>query len=249
MRNAIILFSLLMGLTHCKNDAKDTGQVDDSSLNLPTLEGLDNSRFPASEGYQRLRGLMRQGGGVYALLESQTYQMYQLADSTNTLDSLNKKAVGPLTYDGEAVYIDVTGKPGPPSARTGAVFEVYKIDTLMAKTMENLAVLEFPFDFWVYGPDWELEITNFEGGLYYKNWGTNMAWRGAWVVPKYNGTSWIYDVPANEPYTGEMTVVIKLEKMTDPKTGKNYNYSGEVTANGQTFKGGAIRGLGQFPTE
>ena len=247
MRNTIFLFALLLGFTYCKNDPKVP--IADPSSGVRSLPPLDESKFPASEGFRRIHGLMRKTGGQYAILVSPNHEMYQLADSTNTLDSLFLKTVGPLHYDAQTVYIDLTGKPGPPSPMTGAMFQTFKIDTIMNKTMENLAALEYPFDFWVYGPDWELQISSFEGGIYYINKGTNTAWRGAWNPPKYDGYSWIFDVPAYEGLTEEMHIVIRLEKMTDPKTGKSYNYTGEITAKGQTFKSWAIKGLGQFPTE
>ena len=44
-----------------------------------------------------------------------------------------------------------------------------------------------------------------------------------------------------------MKIVIKKEDVVDPVTGVKYSNSVEITANGNTHKGWAVRGFGQFP--
>ncbi|MCB0526567.1 MAG: hypothetical protein H6576_15455 [Lewinellaceae bacterium] len=245
MKNFVLFAALLLCLSNCKNDSK----LDGAQAGKPASHVVknDDPDFPASEGYIYIKGLMRKTGNAFGLLQAPNRNMYEILDSTHTLEARFLEAVGPLNYDAEAVYVEVTGKPGEATARTGQKFILSKIDKIETKNIQNLSSLEFPFDFWCYGPDWELQITSFEGGVYYINKGEQIAWRGNWKRPTFDGNTYSFDIPEIEGIGGAMKIVIKKEDVVDPVTGVKYSNSVEITANGNTHKGWAVRGFGQFP--
>jgi uncharacterized membrane protein len=123
---------------------------------------------------------------------------------------------------------------------------LYKIDSMLAKTPELVSSVGAPFEFWCHGtnPNWDIEISQFEGGIFYQNEGDDTAWFCRWGAPKETETTWTYNVTEIKDFSGPMTIKIKKEKATDGSSDKEYDYSVEISAKGKTYKGVAIRGAG-----
>jgi uncharacterized membrane protein len=240
MKNIILLFVLTVGFTHCKENPKqDNGQT--AGTGVQSNEKL--------EGTVQIKGLLMQSFGKNGFLDYRQNTMYEITDQTNMLDTAYARAVAPCHYMSESVYAVLTGK----FTRTGStgfkVFDIMRIDSMVAKTPDNVRSTGVPFEFWCFGsdPDWDIEISHYEGGVFYQNASENAAWFCPWIPPAIKGDTWTYDIPAGSStiVTGAMTIKIKKESFTDAKTGKVYDYSVELKVNGKTHKGGAIKGVGK----
>jgi len=241
MKNIILLLALAGSFTHCKDTPKQDAGNPTTGTENPAAENL--------EGTVQIKGLFMQSSGRSAMIDYKQNTMYEITDQTKMLDAAYTKAVAPCHYMSESVYAVLTGK----FTRTGStgfkVFDIMKIDSMVAKTPENVASTGVPFEFWCYGTEaeWDIEISHYEGGIFYQNASETAAWFCPWVPPAIKGDTWTYDVPAGTVtnITGTLLIKIKKENVTDAKTGKVYNYSVEVKANGKTHKGVAVKGNGK----
>lgn len=235
MKNFILLLVLAVSLIHCKNTPK---QESDGETVAP-----DNQPALNLEGTMQLRGLLLRNAGRTGFKDYKERMMYEAVDMSNTLDSAYARAVAPCHYLSESVYAVVTGKFRPETK----VFEIMRIDTMLAKTPENMTSLGAAFEFWCHGtnPDWDIEIAFEEGGIFYQNPSDNAAWFCPWTLAVKKGDSWVYDVPAGTltAITGAMVITIKKEKATDGRTDKVYDYSVVVEVGGKKLKGVAVRGI------
>jgi uncharacterized membrane protein len=239
MKNILLLLLLAGGLTHCKDTSKKEEGAPQSAPEAKVASSADS--------LEQIRGLLMTSFGRTGMLDYPKSTMYEITDQTKTLESAYEKAVAPCHYMSESVYAVLTGK----FTRTGStgfkVFDIHKIDTMVAKTPENMMLARVPFEFWCHGNDpvWDIEISHYDGGIFYQNEADGAAWFCPWGPPKIGGTVWTYEVPEAKGITGALNIIIKKEKTTDTKSGKVYDYAVELTVGGKKLKGFAVKGPGK----
>lgn len=241
MKNIILLLALAGSLTHCKDNPKQDADNATAGTETRAAENL--------EGTVQIKGLFIQNNGRSGMLDYKQNTRYEITDQTKMLDTAYAKAVAPCHYMSESVYAVLTGKFTRIGKTGFKVFDIMKIDSMVAKTPENMTSSGVPFEFWCFGTDsdWDIEISHSEGGIFYQNASERAAWFCPWGPPIIKGNTWTYDVPAGSTtvVTGAMLIQIKKERVTDARTGKVYDYSVEVKVNGKTHKGGAVKGSGK----
>jgi hypothetical protein len=240
MKQIVLFFALLLVLASCKNDAKQP----DTTTPAPA-ESAPQAATNDMPGMSRFRGLLMQNQGKTGMLDPVARRIYLVTDSSGTLDAAYQKATAPVRYNSEPVFVVLTGRFLNGGTGTGGQFELFRIDSMLAKTPELVSSVGATFEFWCYGIDskWDIEISFYEGGIFYQNESDGTAWLCKWTAPKETITSWSYDVKEIPGFSGPMRIDIKKEKVKD-NTGKEFNYSVEVQVKGQTLKGVAVRGLG-----
>lgn len=170
------------------------------------------------------------GGQLHDCLTDRLYKV----QVTPAIDSLYRTACGPITYPGEKVYAVLRGSP------VGDVFTFANVDAMEAKNPWNTCVR---FEFWCHGnePFWDLEISQAEGGLFYQDASRENGAKYAWAAPKISKSTWTYRAPAPAAGESALQVVIRKEPANDGMSDLTYNYSVELTVNGEKRKGVAVR--------
>jgi uncharacterized membrane protein len=191
-----------------------------------------------------MRGYYILGDEVNMLRNCADNKQYWVRDATGLLDSLYHEACLPAPIPYEAVYAVLTGIPGPADStgfgsEADGTFTVHRVDTLQAKTMLNACV---PYEFWCHGtePFWSLQISEAEGGIFFKNMADETGIQYAWTEPHTDGvTSWVYEANGDER---PLKIVIKKTKCSDGMSDIEYGYSAEITIGSNTLRGCAMRG-------
>lgn len=163
---------------------------------------------------------------------------YRISDASGQLDSLYQQARMPAPIQGEAVYAVLTGV----LSEDGQTLIVQSADTLTAISLGNACL---SWEFWASGtePFWSLQISEAEGGLFFKDIGQEEGQAFAWKAPKTDGKSmWTYE-------SGDLKAVIKKAKCSDGMSELEYHYSVELTIAGRKLHGCAIRSGEPIPTE
>lgn len=230
----LILFFFLGGLfAHCANDRQDNGAPPASTADASTPETGPNIQ---------VSGLLLCRDTIALLWSTKDTIMYRITDQTGTVVARHNEACKPVHYLSETTYAVLEGfktalrTPG----RTQKI-TITKVDSVVTKTPANIGL---PFAFWCFGTDadWDIEICNLEGGIFYQNTVDGTGWFCPWTTPTEQGNKWTYNIPASLGTTEPMTLVIKKEKVSDAKSGKTYDYAVDLTVKGKKWKGGAIRG-------
>lgn len=224
-----MLLLLAFGIANCTENPKTN--VSPSSLTDPSK--------PVT-----MRGYYVSGDEVNMLRNCADNKQYWVRDATGLLDSLYREACFPAPIPYEAVYAVLTGMPGPRdsaglASEADGTFTVHKVDTLQAKTMFNACL---PYEFWCHGtePFWSLQISEAEGGIFLKNMADETGTQYAWTEPRSDGkTSWVYETINGEQ---PLKISVKKENCNDGMSDTEYGYSAEVTIEGQTLRGCAVRG-------
>lgn len=215
----------------------------------PDALGLQSQPPPSPQSpvAATLRGYYVLGDEVNTFRNCTDDKRYWVKDATGSLDSLYREACLPAPIPNEAVYAVLTGMLGPKetsgaAAQTNGTFTVTKVDTLQSKNRFNACL---PWEFWCHGtePFWGIQISEAEGGIFFKNMADETGTRYTWNEPRTNGsTSWVYEASAIPSDKDRLKIVIKKEKCTDGMSDIEYNYSVEVTKGKETLRGCAMRG-------
>ena len=249
MKNTAFLFLFFLGLVSCADTPKDA-DVPPTSTDAPQVMSLGGSGGIGlnDTSIKQVRGLLTFNNKTGIFFDFAHKAMFKIGDNTKTLEETFNKTVAPCHYPSEAVFAVLSGKASvAASANSIRTFTVYKIDTMQAKSPENLTSLGIPFEFWCHGtePFWDIQICNIEGGIFYQNNSDGSAWFCPWVPPVIKDNTFIYTIPEQPGVTGAITLKIKKEKASDGMSDKSYDYSAEITVKGSTFHGVAIKGTGK----
>ena len=239
MKHFIGLFAFLALFGRCAESPKS----DTSGLALTSGQENKNPE-------EQIRGLLTMNNGHAMFSDQLNNTTYKVVDKTQKLDQAYQDAAAPCHYPGEYVYTVLTGKFTGSDRMAPTGFEVYQIDTISAKNPENLAIIGVPFEFWCNGnePFWSIQVSYFEGGIFYENMSDGTAWFCPWIAPTANAAkdTWTYTIPQAMGKNDAMEIRIKKETCDDGMSEQVYDYSVELKVHGATLKGVAIRGSGKI---
>jgi len=213
MRPSLTLLLLALGLYQCQEGSQTSAPASSAEPVSSTLRGY----YAVQKNTATLRSCADD-------------KKYQIQDATGTLDSLYKAACFPAPIPGEAVYAVLNGT----LAADGNTFTATRVDTLQSK---NRFTACMPWEFWCSGtePFWSLQISEAEGGIFFKNMGDETGQAFTWKAPQTDGkSSWLYE-------TEGLRITIKKGPCSDGMSDMEYNYSVEIQRNGETFRGCAVR--------
>lgn len=260
MKQILFLLSIVATLMSCQGNSNQQGNDQNVSAAPPQAAVPDSatadyiSRPNMGKEIQvdpkkavQIRGMLIESFGKRGFLDYKKNTMYEITDATNKLDAAYEKAAAPCHYLSESVYAVLTGRFVREGVTGFKVFEVQHIDTVAAKTPEYMAATGVPYEFWCHGtePNWTIEISNFEGGIFYENVADGSAWFCPWITPEIKGDTWTYKIPPAPGKNEAMTIVVKKEKASDGMSSKTYDYSVTVDVKGAKLKGVAQRGPGK----
>jgi uncharacterized membrane protein len=234
MRKTTLLLLLAIGLGRCTESPKT------EALGLQSQ--TPNAAVPAT-----LRGYFVLGPEVSTLRNCTDNKQYWVKDATRSLDSLYKQACFPAPIPYEATYAVLTGTIGPKDTSIAAVetagtFTVTKVDTLQSKNRFNACLA---WEFWCHGtePFWGIQISEAEGGIFFKNMADETGTQYAWDEPQTDGaTSWVYETNDAPGSKNHLKIAIKKENCSDGMSDIEYEYSATVTRGKETLRGCAVRG-------
>jgi uncharacterized membrane protein len=233
MRKTPLLLLLAFCFSNCSETPKPTASQLQSSIPNPQ---------PTT-----LRGYYVLGDEVSMFRNCADNKQYWVQDETSSLDSLYQLACLPAPIPYEAAYAVLTGTLGPKdtvgfAAETDGVFVVRKVDTLQSKNRFNACLA---WEFWCSGtePFWSLQISEAEGGIFFKNMADETGAQYTWDEPQTDGSaSWVYETSGAPGGKDRLKIVIKKEKCNDGMSEIEYGYSVVVTQESATLRGCAVRG-------
>jgi uncharacterized membrane protein len=198
------------------------------------------ARAPSRQAYQ---GLYVFGNEVNTFRDCASGKVYWVEDETGHLTARYKRTVESLPFDHEAVYAEVEARLDPPgkigyAAEYDGILHVLKIDTLARKNRFNKCV---PFDFWLTGtePFWDLQISEGENALFFRDIGVEKTAVFPYVKPTVKGDTWTYDARTDAGQT--LRIVIKKEACSDGMSDLEYAYSADVQYGGTRYRGCAVK--------
>ncbi len=230
-----IIFAALLLLSGCAETPKNDPGVQSFAVMHPITQ---------------VRGLLTMNNGRAMLSDQFNNSVHQVIDKTGQLDSAYNAAAAPCHYPAEYVYAVLTGKfTGPDKIERGN-FELTQIDTMLPKSPENLTSLGVPFDFWCHGnePFWSIQVSNYEGGIFYENISDGSAWLCPWIRPVESKSkdTWTYNVPEAMGKNQAFSLTIRKGKCDDGMSETVYEYSADLKMGGNVFHGVAKRGTGRI---
>lgn len=246
MKQILLFLAISCSIFTCKDTPKDAAGAD--AAETQTVLTDEQAAAKALADLVTIRGQLVQNAGRSGFRDYNAGTMYEVFDLTEKMDSMYNLAVAPRHFFSEYTFAVLRGKFQRKVGYGFDQFYIHQIDTIEAKSLDNMLSLGFPFEFWCHGtnPSWTIEISNASGGIFYENVNDNIAWFCPWWPATINSpTSWTYDVPAatGAITTGSLLIKIKKEKATDGSSDKEYDYSVEVLVEGnKKLKGVAVRG-------
>ncbi len=239
------LFSLLVccvlsfSCRHEKKIAPDVPQQSDTShLAAP-------SSFRSGE--KTLKGLFVVGKSLLSFRDCDHPEKdFAVIDSTGKMKALYQSVfLHSPAFPYEYVYVEVRGKISSASESVRArgfdsVITVNDVLTFEQKNYQNSCI---PYDFWVLGKDWSLQISQKENVMVMKDYSAMVVYVFEYFPPKSeNDESFTYS-SNNYAAGAAIKAMIKKESCTEESSQSAFQYSAKVIVNGKVFNGCAIKGV------
>ena len=169
---SMLLFSAFISCKHARKITPDVAKEEDS-----LQKNNDGSTFNETNG-RVFNGLFVVGRNVLSFRECEhSDRDFAVVDSTGEMKQLYKTVfLHSPAFPYEYVYVQVKGELSPASEALSvqgfdSVLTVEKVLTFEQKNYQNSCI---PYDFWVLGDNWSLQISMREGVLVLKDFSSMM---------------------------------------------------------------------------
>jgi uncharacterized membrane protein len=240
----LLFFSLLLlsALSSCKHAKKITPDVamesDSSQQNIGSNPSKDDNGRVFS-------GLFVVGRNVLSFREcDHSERDFAVVDSTGEMKQLYKTVfLHSPAFPYEYVYVQVRGELAPASESLSvqgfdSVLTVEKVLTFEQKNYQNSCI---PYDFWVLGDNWSLQISMKEGVLVLKDFSSMMVYVFEYFPPANRDDEVITYASNNYAMQASIKAEIRKEPCHDVANNQ-FQYSASVLVNGKRYSGCAIKG-------
>ena len=227
-----LISSVLLSCNHSTKTPEQPGTV--AALNIPADSSsvLDTS-FTGAIAIKTFEGLLFTSKSANILKVCDGKSSYILTDENNLVTSAYQKTISNLTYENESVYARMKGY-------------IKSRDTLMVTSVVDINPKSFltscfNFEFILLGnePFWSVEIIPDENIIALKDVSTGKSHLLPYSKPAIKGTVYSY-VSKNEK-GDTIEILIRKENCNDGMSDRNYLYSSEITINGKSMNGCAIK--------
>ncbi|MBC8053885.1 MAG: hypothetical protein H7Y13_12540 [Sphingobacteriaceae bacterium] len=170
-------------------------------------------------------------------------KVYWLEDESKKLSASYTKAEGFLAYPYESIYTEVKGYlKGKSNIGYAAEYEnVIAVTEVITAKQKSFNTECIAYEFIALGnePFWSLDIIPSEKIIALKDVGSEKTYVFPYKAAKSTGNTFTYEVSNDRKQL--MRVLITKETCGDGMSDRKYNYSAQVTINGKTLKGCAIK--------
>jgi len=250
MIRLLFVVSMLISLAAC---TPKTAPTKTPASGGPVDSGMKESAakddMPIDKVEQTYVGLYRQRDGKLEFTPCEAPEKsYWVLGETEALEELYASAIR-QGYEGQNVVASMRGVLKKPKPSRGAAMAspydaqlvVSEVVKVRPKNFRNTCV---PFDFWGLGnePFWSLQISEAEGIIEFSKLGaaTEVA---EYVKPSIENEGLTSRYFMTFPSGQRMKVKVTKEDCKDSMAGNPYDYSIEVSYNGEVLKGCATKGL------
>ena len=238
MRNLILTFLTVMLFISCNSQKSTHEQADTTGF-----QKSDTLTAKADTTPKTFKGLYTFGNEVNTFRDCANQLTYWVTDSIADMRKTYEKTVQPLPYPYESVYAEVKGYLSGRSDRGYAseyenVLVITEIIKLEAK---NLRTDCYNYEFIALGnePFWSLDIIPGEQQIILKDLGTNKVYQFPYQSANIGGG--VHRFESTNGAKDKLVVVIREEACSDGMSDNKSRYSAEVTINGRTLKGCAVK--------
>jgi len=237
MRTCILIILAAMILQACGNPQKQSNTVD-------SIEIVDTIAAHAGRTVSIFKGLYTFGNEVNTFQDCGGRQkVYWVSDSMASLREPYEKTNRFPSYPYESVYAEVKGYlTGKSNMGYASEYENMLVVTEIIKVeAKNYRTDCYNYEFIALGnePFWSVDIIPYEQRIVFKNVGREKAFE--FIYSPATVAAGVHRYEATNPANEKLVVVIREEKCSDGMSDREYNYSVEVTANGKTYMGCAIK--------
>ncbi len=244
MLRSILLSAALVVLAACSPKIAPDATPSDGGVTVRDGVKKEVKDMPDDGIEQVYIGLYAQNGSKLEFIPCNSPEKtYWVLGETEKLKGLYGSATR-QGYEGQNVVASVRGvlKKTKPNSNSpyNAQLVVSEVVKVRPKNFRNTCV---PFDFWGLGnePFWSLQISEAEGIIEFSRLGaaTEVA---AYVKPSIENDGLRSRYFVTFPSGQRMKIAVNQEACTDSMAGNPYEYSIEVSYNGETLKGCATKG-------
>ncbi|MEJ6980818.1 hypothetical protein WG906_10180 [Pedobacter sp. P351] len=247
LQRKYIPFLTLLFIFFACNSGKQMKTVEDSvAIDTMRAEGqaLDTSSIPKlSKQIKPYKGLFILGNEVSAFTDCNNGKLYWLEDKSKKLLPAYKKSTQFLSYPYESVYLEVKGylKGKSNMGYAGDYENVLVVTDLITSKQKSFHTDCFNYEFIGLGnePFWSLEIIPSEKIIALKDVGNDKTYTFPYNPGKSSASSTIYESYNDKKQS--IKAIITKQKCSDGMSDRIYNYAAEVTIDGRTLKGCAIK--------
>jgi len=236
---SMLLFSAFISCKHARKITPDVAKEEDS-----LQKNNDGSTFNETNG-RVFNGLFVVGRNVLSFRECEhSDRDFAVVDSTGEMKQLYKTVfLHSPAFPYEYVYVQVKGELSPASEALSvqgfdSVLTVEKVLTFEQKNYQNSCI---PYDFWVLGDNWSLQISMREGVLVLKDFSSMMVYVFEYFPPKNLNDEVMTYASNNYAMQASIKAVIRKEPCHD-NANNQFQYSASVLINGKRYSGCAIKG-------
>lgn len=245
MRQYILVLLIIFIFQACTSPEKHAAKTDSTNV----VERTDAQVDTASSLF---KGLYTFGNEVNTFQAcGAPGKVYWVNDSLTSLRGPYEKTNRFPSYPYESVYAEVRGYlAGKSKLGYASEYENVLVVTDIVKVeAKNFRTECFNYEFIVLGnePFWSLDIIPGEKRIVFKNVGLEKVTEFIYAPAKVEGN--VYKYEATSPSNEKLVAIIRKEKCSDGMSDRPYNYSAEITVNGQAFKGCAIKKGDIFPDQ
>ena len=243
----IILFAMLS----CNSDKQIETVEDSVAIDSMEADGtITDTADITPQSVQKagevkiFKGLYSFGNEVSTFRECENpSKLYWLEDKSKKLSSAYKKATEFLSYPYESVYIEVKGYlKGKSNIGYAEEYEnVLIVTDLISLKPKSYRTECFNYEFICLGnePFWSLDILPDEKLIALKDVGSEKTYTFPYSAGKIAGNRITFQTSNDKKET--LKAVITRENCSDGMSDRVYSHSAEVTINGKTLKGCAIK--------
>jgi len=238
MRNLILTLLAAVLFTAC-NSPQGTNSQSSSAASAQT----DTGSAITDKSPKVFKGMYTVGNEVNTFRDCGSRVTYWVNDSLADMQKPYEQAVQPLVYPYESVYAEVKGYLAGKSALGYAseyenVLVVTEIIRLEAKSLRTHC---YNYEFIALGnePFWSLHIVPDEQQIILKDLGAEKIYQFPYQSANIGGG--VHRFETANGTKDKLVIVIREESCSDGMSDNKYHYSAEVTINGRTLKGCAVK--------
>lgn len=245
MKASLLIFLSIISIQACSSPETRRESVD----SIEIVESID---VPTDTTPSLFKGLYTFGNEVNTFQACDPEgKVYWVNDSLTSLRGPYEKTNRFPSYPYESIYAEVRGYlAGKSKLGYASEYENVLVVTDIVKVeAKNFRTECFNYEFIVLGnePFWSLEIIPAEKRIVFKNVGLEKVTEFIYAPAKVESN--VYKYETTSPSNEKLVAIIRKEKCSDGMSDRQYNYSAEITINGQVFKGCAIKKGDLFPDQ
>ncbi|MEO5674933.1 MAG: hypothetical protein ABIQ74_09820 [Chitinophagales bacterium] len=223
----------------CRNNKMEESGINKLGDTVAAYPSFQNS------GYKTFKGLFVSGKNMLTFrICDHPERDLAVMDSTGKMKDMYKAVfLHTPAFPYEFVYVEVKGtlSEADEESRKRGYDSMIIVNEVLAFEQKNYQNSCIPYDFWILGKDWSLQISENEQVLVLKDFTTMKVYVFEYFPPKKSSEELFTYASNNYASGAAIKTVIRKEACTD-SSGNAFQYSATAVVNGKVYRGCAIKG-------